>query len=240
MGKQNTVRRHKLAISKLKTPKLLAICALSAVALAAFSMTSCTKNSANSSYEIPSDIAQGSVDAKVVMVEYASVTCPHCADFTKDIMPSIKTKYIDTGKIRYVFREFPTPPIEIASAGHLLARCVAPNKREAVLNTLMAQQREIVTQAAGPNGAKQALLNIAASVGMSEGDFDKCMQDEAKLQTLVDIRNYAIEKDNISGTPTIFVNGKAVPQPVGRGHYIVEDLSKLIDEALAKTGGSAK
>ncbi|MEK7660902.1 MAG: DsbA family protein [Pseudomonadota bacterium] len=229
-----------MTTSKLKTPKLFAICALSALTLATFSMVSCSKNGANSSYEIPSDIAQGSADAKVVMVEYASVTCPHCADFGKDIMPSIKTKYIDTGKIRYVFREFPTPPIEIASAGHLLARCVAPNKREAVLNTLMTQQREIVTQAAGPNGAKQALLNIAASVGMSETDFDKCMQDEAKLQTLVDIRNYAIEKDNIGGTPTIFVNGKIVPQPVGRGNYVVEDVSKLIDEALAKTGGAAK
>jgi len=229
-----------LALSKLKTPKLLAICVLGAASVAALSVTSCAKGGAASSYEIPSDIAQGSADAKVVMVEYASVTCPHCADFGKDVMPGIKTKYIDTGKIRYVFREFPTPPIEIASAGHLLARCVAPNKREAVLNTLMTQQREIVTQAQGPNGAKQALLNIAASVGMSEGDFDKCMQDEAKLQTLVDVRNYAIEKDNISGTPTIFVNGKVVPQPVGRSHYIVEDVSKLIDEALAKTGGSSK
>lgn len=229
-----------MAFSRLQTPRLVAICALSAVAMATFSIASCSKDGAQSSYEIPSDIPQGSADAKVVMVEYASVTCPHCADFGKDIMPSIKTKYIDTGKIRYVFREFPTPPIEIASAGHLLARCVAPNKREAVLNTLMTQQREIVTQAQGPNGAKQALLNIAASVGMSESDFDKCMQDEAKLQTLVDVRNYAIDKDNISGTPTIFINGKNVPQPVGRSHYIVEDVSKLIDEALAKTGGSAK
>ena len=211
--------------------------------ISALSIVSCNKNTAasggNSKYELATDITSGSKDAKVVMVEYASITCPHCAAFQKDVMPEIKTKYIDTGKVRFAFREFPTPPIEIAMAGHLLARCVSPDKHEAVINALMNTQMEIVTQAQGPTGAKQAFLNVAKSVGMGEGEFDKCMEDKDRLKILADVMEHGQNVDKISGTPTIIINGKTVPQPIGT-EYTAKLIGDAIDAELAKVGGAAK
>lgn len=224
-----------------KNLKLAALIAIGAIS--AFSLVACNKGAAtsggNSKYELATDITKGSKDAKVVMVEYASITCPHCASFQKDVMPEIKAKYIDTGKVRFAFREYPTPPIEIAMAGHLLARCVSPDKHEAVINALMNTQMEIVTQAQGPTGAKQAFLNVAKSVGMGESEFDKCMEDKAKLKILADVMDHGQNVDKIGGTPTIIINGNTVPQPIGT-EYTVKMISDAIEAELAKVGGAAK
>ncbi len=221
---------------KNRMSKIALSIAVSAIAI--FGLNGCNKTNKNSAkglseYEIAADIPIGSKDAKVVLVEYASIACPHCATFQKDIVPTIMEKYVKTNKIRYVFREYPTGNVQLASAGHLLLRCNAPEKREALLNTLFEQQMEIFNAAQSAAGPKQALLNIAKSAGMSEADFDKCMENSELLQTLVDLRNYGNETDKISGTPTVFVNGKLVEQPVG-SEYKVEDITKALDAALAK------
>lgn len=193
-----------------------------------------TKTAGLSKYEIATDLPEGSKDAKVVMVEYASVTCPHCARFGKNVMPEVRKNYIQTGKVRYVFREFPTAPVELASAGHLLGRCVDPSKRQAIIDTLMDQQENIYQQAQGPAGAKQAFVDIAKSAGMSEAQFDDCMKDSAKLKMLADIRQYALDHDKVTGTPTVFINGKEVQSPVGR-EYNFDDIKNAVEAELAKT-----
>ncbi len=182
--------------------------------------------------ENATDFPVGSKDAKVVMIEYASITCPHCASFHTEVLPTIKEKYINTGKVRYVFREFPTEPVQLATAGHLLARCAGGEKRDQIIDALMRGQRELFTQAQGPSGAEQALLNVAVSAGMDKGQFDACMANQDLLKVLVDIREGGV-KAGVEGTPTIFLNGEKFEAPAAR-EMTADDVSKAIDAALAK------
>jgi protein-disulfide isomerase len=188
--------------------------------------------SALSKHEAATDMPEGSKDAKVVMVEYASVTCGHCANFHNNILPTLKEKYITPGKVRYVFREFPTPPVELAMAGHLIARCAGGEKRELVIATIMRQQQEMATQAQGPTGAEQYFKTLAASVGMSDGQFKACLSNEPMLKVLADVREGGI-KAGVEGTPTIFINGEKFTAPTGR-EIEVGDVTKALDAALAK------
>jgi protein-disulfide isomerase len=190
--------------------------------------------SALSKYEVATDFPMGSKDAKVVMVEYASVTCPHCANFHNNVLPTIKEKYITPGKVRYVFREFPTPPVELAMAGHLIARCAGGEKRDLVIGTIMRQQQEMVVQAQGPTGAEQYFKTLAASVGMSDSQFSECLKNEAMLKTLADVREGGIAA-GVAGTPTIFINGEKYEGPAGR-EIETPDMVKALDAALAKAG----
>jgi protein-disulfide isomerase len=185
-----------------------------------------------SKYEAVSDFPVGSPDAKVVIVEYASVTCPHCANFHNNVLPTLKEKYIKTGKVRYVFREFPTPPEELAMAGHAVARCAGGEKRDLVIETIMRQQMDMVAQAQGPTGAEQYFKTLAASVGMNEQQFKACLSNETILKVLVDVRQKGIEA-GVKGTPTIFINGTKFE---GRGGREIEvaDITPAIDAALAK------
>lgn len=189
----------------------------------------------SSSYELPSDVPVGSKDAKVVIVEYASITCPHCAAFNNTVKPQLKAEYIDTGLVRFVFREFPTPPVELAMAGHMLAFCAGPEKRDALLDTLFRQQMEIFQQARGPGGPRSALLPIAAAAGVNETDFDACMANEDVLQRMRDVYKHGVEVDRVSGTPTLFINGQEFRAPGGR-EIAFTDLKPAVDAALAAAG----
>lgn len=190
--------------------------------------------SALSKYEAATDFPVGSKDAKVVMVEYASVTCSHCANLNNNVLPEIKEKYIKTGKVRYVYREFPTPPVELAMAGHLIARCAGGEKRDLIIDTIMRQQQEMVVQAQGPTGAEQYFKTLAASVGMSENQFSECLKNEALLKTLAEVREGGIAA-GVAGTPTIFLNGEKFEGPAGR-EVETPDMIKALDAALAKAG----
>ncbi len=210
-----------------------------AVVAAALALSACSPSTGGksggapaSALETASDFPMGSKDAKVVMIEYASITCPHCANFHTNVLPTIKEKYITPGKVRYVFREFPTLPVELATAGHLLARCAGGEKRDQVIDALMRGQRELVTQAQGPLGAKQALLNVAVSVGMNESQFDACMANQDLLKVLVDVQEGGV-KAGVTGTPFIFINGESFEGPASR-EINVDDMTKALDAALAK------
>lgn len=219
---------------KLSSTKRTIMVSMAIAGLMSFGfVASCNKSGGNSQFEKPYDIPVGSKDAKVVLVEYASVMCPHCATFQREVLPTIMEKYVKTGKVRYVFREFPTAPVNLAMAGHLMARCVGPSKREAMVDTLMAQQKEIFQAAQATGGVKQAFVNIAASAGMSEADFEKCMENKEQLKILADIHKQGADIDKIDGTPSFFVNGNKVEGPVGR-EYNAEDISKALDAALEK------
>jgi protein-disulfide isomerase len=166
-----------------------------------------------SKWEKPGEPYLGSPKAKVVIIEYASVTCIHCYHFDRDVLPTIKKNYVDTGKVRYVFRDFPTPPVEIAMAGHLIAQCAGPAKRHSVIETLFRQQDSIMRAAQGPTGARQALLNVAASAGMDEAKFNACLADQAQIKKISDGVDEGVKTYGITGTPSIIINGEIQKDP---------------------------
>lgn len=149
----------------------------------------------------------GSADAPITLIEYASVTCPACANFHENMLPKIKEKYIDTGKVKLVFREFPTPPQNLSYVGSVLARCAAEKGgRDAyfmVLGALFKTQRTWISE-----NAKVELQKIAAQTGMDQAAFDACMQ----RQDLIDVINENVkvgnEKDGVEATPTFLIDGK--------------------------------
>jgi len=148
------------------------------------------------------DMTMGNAQAKVTVVEYASASCPHCAEFNNDTFPTFKAKYIDNGKIRYVFREFLTPPVEVAASGFLVARCAGKDKYFSILDAIYRGQQQMYQS----GDYRGSLLRIAQSAGLSEAQFNACTTDDAALKALND-RVEKAEKDGISGTPTFLING---------------------------------
>ena len=151
--------------------------ALTAAALAAMAtVAGCT---AKSGAAAEGDMALGAgTDAKVTVVEYASVTCGHCAVWNEEVWPEFKTKYVDTKKVRYVFREFPTPPQDIAVAGFLIARCAGPDKYFDVVHDIMASQKEWMAGVA----PRSTLFRVAAAAGLSKQQTEDCIRDKAAIE----------------------------------------------------------
>jgi protein-disulfide isomerase len=172
-----------------------------AIAVAAtLALAACNKSGGAVSAD---DMSMGNAGAKVTVSEYASASCPHCARFNNEVFPEFKKKYIDTGKVRYVFHEFLTPPVQFAAAGFLTARCAGADKYFSVLDAIYRDQENIYKS----NDLRGGLLRIAQSAGMTEKQFTDCISDEKALNAL----NARVEKsskdDNISATPTFIVNG---------------------------------
>jgi protein-disulfide isomerase len=174
------------------------------------------------------EMALGRADAKVTMIEYASVTCGHCADFHANILPALKTKYIDTGQVRYVFREFRTPPQDVATAGFLLARCnnATPDQYFKRVDLVFKQQPAIFDALQRGQG-RQALLSVAKAAGLSETQFDACIRDQASIDAMAAVEEAGLKEFKIAGTPTVIINGKVIT-----GGYTVASLSAALDEAL--------
>jgi len=174
------------------------------------------------------DMSLGNPNAKVTVIEYASASCSHCARWNNEVFPAFKTKYIDTGKVNYVYREFLTPPVEVAAASFLLARCAGKDKYFSVVDSVYRAQEEMFTT----GDYRGVLLRIAQSAGMDETQFNACVSDEAKLKAL----NARVEKyqadANITGTPTFIINGKKAGGDNG-GEQSMAQLDVLIAEAEA-------
>jgi protein-disulfide isomerase len=149
------------------------------------------------------EMALGDPNAPVKVIEYASMTCPHCANFSMMTFPELKKRYIDTGKVYYIFREFPLD--ELATAGSMLARCSGKDNYFPLIETLFASQRDWVIQR--PRGP---LLAIVKQTGMSEEAFDACLANQTLAQGIEKVRTEASTKYKVSSTPTFFVNGKMV------------------------------
>src|SRR5262245_44881658 len=147
------------------------------IGAAGLALAGCQGSSGGVPGEDASDMGIGPTTAKVHLTEYASVTCPHCAAFHKDVWPQLKANYIDTGKIRFVFREFPTAPQEVAVAGFQLARCAAngdPVKYFAMIDVLFDQQQAVFA-AMQENKVRDELLRIGQTAGLSPEAFEKCI-----------------------------------------------------------------
>jgi protein-disulfide isomerase len=149
------------------------------------------------------DMSLGSQDAPNVIVEYASMTCPHCAQFDKVIFPELKTKYIDTGKVRLIFREFPLDGL--AARASMLARCAGPDRYFAMIDVMFQTQPTWVVE--GPE-ALDHLLQLARQAGFSKEKFDACLADKELFKKIVDERQRANDKFQVDSTPTFFMNGK--------------------------------
>ena len=143
----------------------------------------------------------GDAKAPVTIVEYASMTCPHCADFHKRVFPDLKTKYIDTGKARLVFREFPLD--NLAAAVSELARCLGPVRYFAFIGTMFDRQAEWHT---GDNDLPK-LQDISKQAGFTDDSFKKCVTDQKLLDGIKETRKIADEKYHVDSTPTFFING---------------------------------
>jgi protein-disulfide isomerase len=167
------------------------------------------------------DLWQGSADAPITMIEYASMTCPHCAAFTAETYPALKSKYIDTGKVHFVLREFPFDPY--ATAAFMLARCVGPDKREAMVELLFAQQKNW----AYADKPLEGLTNVVKQTGMTQDQFNACLRDRTLYDQVNEIRDTAAKKFGVEATPTFFVNGKKI-----EGEMSVAELDNLLAPML--------
>ena len=166
------------------------------------------------------DIVLGSEKAPVTVIEYASMTCPHCAHFSTTTLPELQKRYIDTGKVRFIFREFPFDAL--AAAGFMLARCAGKDKFMPVVETLFAKQSEWMVQKPVP-----PLMGIAKQFGFTQELFDKCLANQQVLDGIQDVRDRAAEKLGVNSTPTFFVNGKKLV-----GDQSIDAMAKEIEPYL--------
>lgn len=154
---------------------------------------------------VPGEMALGSPKAPVQFVVYASASCPHCAHWWTTVLPQIQKAFIDTGKVRLVFREFLTPPNEFAAAGFILARRV-PGKYFQVLTTVFEKQDEIYRS----EKLFEGLQAIGERYGLTDAQFKAALEDPAALKAVNDRFFRAINQENIESTPTFFVNGAPI------------------------------
>jgi protein-disulfide isomerase len=167
------------------------------------------------------DMSQGSVEAPVTIIEYASMTCSHCADFAVTTYPELKKRYIDTGKVRYILREFPLDPV--AAAGFMLARCAGDGKYFDVVDLLFHQQASW----AFTKNPLQGLSGVAKQAGIGQQAFEQCLANQKLLDGIDWVRSRGAEKFGVNSTPTFFINGK-----IQRGALPIDELAKLIDPYL--------
>jgi protein-disulfide isomerase len=169
------------------------------------------------------DMAIGPADASVTITEYASMTCPHCAAFNAEVFPKIKEAYVDTGKVRYIFREF---PLDIkAAAGSMLARCIAKDdapKYFTVVDLLFKQQNDWVMK-----NTTETLTRIGKQAGLTQSQVEACLKDQALLDKIAADQKYASDILKVDSTPTFFINGEKI-----KGETSYEDFVKKINSLL--------
>ena len=169
------------------------------------------------------DMSMGDDKAPVTVIEYASMTCPHCAHFQEVTFPELKKRYIDTGKVRYIFREFPLD--SLAAAAFMLARCSGQDDKTkyfAMIDTMFRQQQQWAVEKPIP-----PLLAIAKQAGFTEKSFDACLSNQKVLDGIESIRQRAVNQFKVESTPTFFINGTKFP-----GALSIEDMAKAIDPFL--------
>lgn len=173
--------------------------------------------------EVLPDLWVGNPDAKVTVIEYASLSCPHCAAFHGGTYRELKAKYIDSGKVRFVLREFPLDPL--AMAGFILARCGGDREKRAnMVDLLFSRQRFWLVQ------GQEALARMAELLkqeGMSEPEFAACLQRQDLYDNILRVREDAEKKFGVDSTPTFFVNGEKIV-----GNVPLSAFERLIDPVL--------
>ncbi len=167
------------------------------------------------------DMSVGEANAPVTIVEYMSTTCPHCADFHNNTYEAIKTKYIDSGKARFILREFPFDPR--AAAAFMLARCAPEEQYFPMISMLMKQQETW----AGAEDGRAALLQMSKLAGFTEDSFKACLTNQKLLDDVNAVRERGAKEFGVNSTPTFLINGKRYS-----GAMSVDTMSALIDSML--------
>lgn len=170
------------------------------------------------------DMVKGNSDAKVTIVEYASFTCPHCATFHKEIFPQLREQYIDTGKVKFIYREvyFDAPGLW----GGLLARCVSPEKYFGIVDLLYKKQSKWASGSTEKEILNE-LFSIGRQVGMEDEQINKCMQNKEKSLKMIDAYLENSKIDKITSTPSLVINGKLL-KPNNFGDLAVE-IDKILE-----------
>lgn len=198
-----------------------------------FSAAACNKgNSGRSSIERPDDMAIGNPNAPVTIIEYASLTCPHCGDFEEEVFKPLRKEYVDTGKVRFIYRQFPTPPARLAIGAEAVARCKGDSKDYfELLDVLYDKQRSWVLS----DNPGQALRDIAATAGITPAQFDKCVSDPEVTKRIDEVVQHAVKTWGLNSTPQFIINGQ---------HYenlhSLEGFQKVLDPMLGIKEPEAK
>ncbi|HEU4379008.1 MAG TPA: DsbA family protein [Hyphomicrobiaceae bacterium] len=167
------------------------------------------------------DMALGRADAPVTIIKYASMTCPYCRRFQLEAFPVLKKDYIDTGKVRFIIREFPIG--KQSGLATVALRCAAPDKYFALYDKLMAQQTSWVSQEVRPD----PIFKVAAQVGMTRAEFDSCRENRGMIAGL----NWVKDRGRtlgVIGTPNFFIQGKLVKSVIG-----IKEIREMVDPILA-------
>jgi protein-disulfide isomerase len=164
------------------------------------------------------DLVQGSPSASITIIEYASTTCSHCAAFHETAWPELKAKYIDSGRAKFILREFPLDPI--ATASFMLARCAGPEQRNAVVDQLLYRQKKW----AFVDKPLEALLLLVEEIGISQTDAEACLKNEDLYQRVRQSRERAAAAFDIDSTPTFFVDGHKL-----KGELTISDFDRIVD-----------
>lgn len=166
----------------------------------------------------------GEESAPNTIIEYSSMTCPHCARLHENVIPDLKSKYIETGQALYILREFPLD--NLAFAASMLARCAEDDKYFPLVEVLYDKQEE---WAFGEGDAVERLFKIAKQAGFTRESYEQCLRDQELLDGIAAIRKRAHEEFGVNSTPTLFVNGQML-----KGAGSIEDVEELMN--LEKEG----
>ena len=211
-------------ITRRQTLQLLGTAAATALIMTSF--PALAQNVAPQDLAVPGplgDVALGPADAKVTIIEYASLTCSHCAAFHKESWPELKKRYIDTGKVRFILREFPLDPL--ATAGFMLARCDGEGKYYPITDLLFDQQRNW----AFTEKPLDALRSMMRQAGFSQEKFDACLKDQKLYDAVNAVKNRGMDQFKVDSTPTFFINGQRHP-----GNLSIDELEKIIKPLLGE------
>jgi protein-disulfide isomerase len=167
------------------------------------------------------DVELGAKDAKVTIIEYASMTCTHCAAFAQRTFPELKKRYIDTGKVRYILREFPLDPL--ATAGFMLARCAGDDKYYPIVEMLFDQQKNWAFTEKPLDNLRQ----LMRQAGFSQEKFDSCLKDQKLYDGVTAVKNRGADVFKVDSTPTFFINGERHP-----GDMSIDALETIIKPML--------
>lgn len=176
----------------------------------------------------PGDMSLGDPKAPVHVVEYLSLTCPHCAHFHADVFPAFKAKYIDTGRVHFTIRELLTAPAQVAAAGFMLARCDGGKSYFKIVDEVFRSQ---VRWQSG--SIKPIFVEIARNNGLTDAQFEACITDPKAQEALQARLEYATGTDKVTGTPTFFVNGVQLPN---QETPTLADLDAAVARASKSTG----
>jgi protein-disulfide isomerase len=172
----------------------------------------------------PDDRILGQADAPITIFEFASLTCPHCADFDANTLPKLKADWIDTGKARLIFRDFPLDQGAVRAA--TLARCAPPEQFYAFIDALFRSQASWAVS----GKVETALGKLAKVAGMSDEQFAACMKDDALQKQVLNARLEAEQQYNIGSTPTFFINGTRL-----EGAQPYSQFEKVLNQAASKS-----